>query len=161
MVPQVSFDLNFHTYGSTNSIVNDKRYRRRVVVSSCRLNDNNRFKERTWSCTEKSRATRINRILQQNGSCKLNDHMLWIFFLIAKQRVHSIPFWWFKPMSPNRIFFKIIVLPYHSSLSFRIVKTFHRQHMIDTRVQADFIHDRNPSINRAEIYNNCWKSDKR
>ena len=61
----------------------------------------------------------------------------------------------------HRIFFKIIVLPYHSSLSFRIVKTFHRQHMIDTRVQADFIHDRNPSINRAEIYNNCWKSDKR
>ena len=81
------------------------------------------------------------------------------FFFIAKQRVHSIPFWWLKPMSPNRIFFKIIVLPYHSSLSFRIVKTFHRQHMIDTRVQADFIHDRNPSINRAEIYNNCSKSD--
>lgn len=81
MVPQVSFDLNFYTYGSTNSIVNDKWYRRRVVVSSCRLNDNKRFKERTWSCTEKSRATRINKILQQNDSCKLNDHMLWIFFL--------------------------------------------------------------------------------
>ena len=81
MVLQVSFDLNFYSYGSTKSIVNDRCYRRRVVVSSCRLNDNNkRFKERTWSCTEKSRATRINKILQQNDSCKLNDHMLWIFF---------------------------------------------------------------------------------
>ena len=161
MVPQVRFDLNFYTYGSTNSIANYEWYRKRVVVSSCRLNDNKRLKERTWSCTEKCRATRINKTLKQNDSCKLNGHMNIVNVFIAKQRVHSIPLWWFKPISLNRIFFKTIVLPYHSSLSFRIIETFHRQHMIDARVQADFIHDRNPSINGAEIYNNCSKSDKR